>query len=114
MRWVAPTEKDTANETLEKRLWAAVGQLHANFVFGFKARSYIMISYFLPTRSAAGPGWGYHFYGDELSTEPPDHAHSRVLRRPRHLPGCAIGARISANIATPPDLARALAQGENA
>jgi hypothetical protein len=22
MRWVAPTEKDTANETLEKRLWA--------------------------------------------------------------------------------------------
>jgi hypothetical protein len=27
MRWVAPTEKDTANETLEKRLWdAAVGK----------------------------------------------------------------------------------------
>jgi hypothetical protein len=23
MRWVAPTEKDTANETLEKRLWDA-------------------------------------------------------------------------------------------
>jgi hypothetical protein len=23
MRWVAPTEKDTANQTLEKRLWAA-------------------------------------------------------------------------------------------
>jgi hypothetical protein len=23
MRWVAPTEKDTANETLEKHLWAA-------------------------------------------------------------------------------------------
>ena len=23
MRWVAPTEKDTANQALEKRLWAA-------------------------------------------------------------------------------------------
>ena len=23
MRWVAPTEEDTANQTLEKRLWAA-------------------------------------------------------------------------------------------
>ena len=23
MRWVAPTEKDTANQTLEKRLWDA-------------------------------------------------------------------------------------------
>jgi len=26
MRWVAPTEKDTANQTLEKRLWAAADQ----------------------------------------------------------------------------------------
>jgi len=30
MHWVAPTEKDTANETLEKRLWAAADQLRAN------------------------------------------------------------------------------------
>jgi type I restriction enzyme M protein len=30
MRWVAPTEKDAANETLEKRLWAAADQLRAN------------------------------------------------------------------------------------
>ena len=30
MRWVAPTEKDTANETLEKHLWAAADQLRAN------------------------------------------------------------------------------------
>jgi type I restriction enzyme M protein len=30
MRWVAPTEKDTANETLEKRLWAAAYQLRVN------------------------------------------------------------------------------------
>ena len=30
MRWIAPTEKDTANETLEKRLWAAADQLRAN------------------------------------------------------------------------------------
>jgi type I restriction enzyme M protein len=30
MRWVAPTEKDAANETLEKRLWDAADQLRAN------------------------------------------------------------------------------------
>jgi hypothetical protein len=30
MRWVAPTERDAANETLEKRLWAAADQLRAN------------------------------------------------------------------------------------
>lgn len=30
MRWVAPTEKDTANETLEKCLWAAADQFRAN------------------------------------------------------------------------------------
>lgn len=30
MRWVAPTEKDAANETLEKRLWAAADQFRAN------------------------------------------------------------------------------------
>ena len=30
MRWVAPTEKDTANEVLEKRLWDAADQFRAN------------------------------------------------------------------------------------
>src|SRR2546422_9228357 len=30
MIWVAPSERDTANETLEKRLWAAADQLRAN------------------------------------------------------------------------------------
>jgi type I restriction enzyme R subunit len=30
MRWVAPTEKDTANQTLEKRLWDAADQFRAN------------------------------------------------------------------------------------
>jgi type I restriction enzyme M protein len=30
MRWVAPTEKDTAKQTLEKRLWAAADQFLAN------------------------------------------------------------------------------------
>lgn len=30
MQWIAPTEKDTANETLEKKLWAAADQLRAN------------------------------------------------------------------------------------
>ena len=29
MRWVAPTEKDTANQTLGKRLWAAADQFRA-------------------------------------------------------------------------------------
>ena len=37
MRWVAPSEKDTANETLEKRLWAAADQFRANS--GLKARA---------------------------------------------------------------------------
>src|SRR5213593_1549499 len=30
MQWIAPSEKDTATETLEKRLWAAADQLRAN------------------------------------------------------------------------------------
>ncbi len=30
MQWIAPSEKDTANDTLEKRLWAAADQLRAN------------------------------------------------------------------------------------
>jgi type I restriction enzyme M protein len=38
MRWVAPSEKDTANETLEKRLWAAADQFRANS--GLKAGQY--------------------------------------------------------------------------
>jgi len=38
MRWVAPTEKDTANETLEKRLWDAADQFRANS--GLKAGQY--------------------------------------------------------------------------
>src|SRR5919106_1165005 len=38
MRWVAPTERDTANQTLEKRLWAAADQFRANS--GLKAGEY--------------------------------------------------------------------------
>src|SRR6266571_3696928 len=38
MRWVAPTEKDTANQTLEKRLWDAADQFRANS--GLKAGQY--------------------------------------------------------------------------
>ena len=30
MQWIAPSEKDTANGTLEERLWAAADQLRAN------------------------------------------------------------------------------------
>ena len=29
MHWVAPSEKDTATDTLEKRLWAAADQLYS-------------------------------------------------------------------------------------
>ena len=38
MRWVAPTEKDTVNEALEKRLWDAADQFRANS--GLKAGQY--------------------------------------------------------------------------
>ena len=38
MHWVAPTEKDTATETLEKRLWDAADQFRANS--GLKAAEY--------------------------------------------------------------------------
>jgi len=38
MRWVALTEKNTANQTLEKRLWAAADQFRANS--GLKAGQY--------------------------------------------------------------------------
>src|ERR1043166_6951467 len=38
MRWVAPSEKDTATETLEKRLWDAADQFRANS--GLKSEEY--------------------------------------------------------------------------
>ncbi|MEW6487774.1 MAG: class I SAM-dependent DNA methyltransferase [Thermodesulfobacteriota bacterium] len=38
MHWIAPSEKDTATDTLEKRLWAAADQLRANS--GLKASQY--------------------------------------------------------------------------
>jgi type I restriction enzyme M protein len=38
MQWIAPTEKDAANETLEKRLWSAADQFRANS--GLKAQEY--------------------------------------------------------------------------
>jgi len=36
MRWIAPTEKDTASTSLEKRLWDAADQFRANS--GLKAQ----------------------------------------------------------------------------
>ena len=30
MQWIAPAERDTATDTLEKRLWAAADQFRAN------------------------------------------------------------------------------------
>lgn len=38
MRWIAPTEKDTASTSLEKRLWDAADQFRANS--GLKAQEY--------------------------------------------------------------------------
>lgn len=38
MRWIEPTEKDSASATLEKRLWAAADQFRANS--GLKAQEY--------------------------------------------------------------------------
>ncbi|MGY6214164.1 type I restriction-modification system subunit M [Methylolobus aquaticus] len=38
MHWIAPSEKDTANTTLEKRLWDAADQFRANS--GLKAQEY--------------------------------------------------------------------------
>ena len=38
MQWIAPTEKDTAATSLEKRLWDAADQFRANS--GLKAQEY--------------------------------------------------------------------------
>jgi hypothetical protein len=38
MHWVAPSEKDTTNGTLEKRLWDSADQFRANS--GLKAQEY--------------------------------------------------------------------------
>src|SRR2546428_2620015 len=38
MQWIAPSEKDTAAATLEKRLWDAADQFRANS--GLKAQEY--------------------------------------------------------------------------
>ena len=38
MQWIAPAERDVANEALEKRLWDAADQLRANS--GLKASEY--------------------------------------------------------------------------
>ena len=38
MHWIAPSEKDTANAALEKRLWDAADQFRANS--GLKSQEY--------------------------------------------------------------------------
>src|SRR5882672_2003359 len=38
MQWIAPTEKDSANGSLEKRLWDAADQFRANS--GLKSQEY--------------------------------------------------------------------------
>lgn len=50
MIWTAPTEKDTGNTALEKRLWDAADQLRANS--GLKSQGYSGD----PARELAIPG----------------------------------------------------------
>jgi len=38
MKWIAPPERDTANQSLEKRLWASADQFRANS--GLRAAEY--------------------------------------------------------------------------
>ena len=38
MHWVTPTAKDTANDTIEQRLWGATDQFRTNS--GLKAQEY--------------------------------------------------------------------------
>ena len=38
MEWIAPTEKDTATDTLERQLWDAADQFRANSVLFIDAR----------------------------------------------------------------------------
>lgn len=57
MHWIAPSEKDAATETLEKRLWSPADQLRANS--GLQAQEYsgpsigITIRRFAKVRSTA-------------------------------------------------------------
>jgi type I restriction enzyme M protein len=39
MHWIASSEKDTADATLEKRLWAAAGRFRANSGLEFQEYS---------------------------------------------------------------------------
>jgi hypothetical protein len=38
MQWIAPSEKDIATDTLEKRLWAAADQLRAYYSHRWQTR----------------------------------------------------------------------------
>ena len=40
MRWIAPTEKDTAGEELEKQLQPMLHQLNANLPLGIRGEKY--------------------------------------------------------------------------
>jgi len=42
MHWVAPSEKDAANDSLERHLWAAADQLRANS--GLTSQQYSSLS----------------------------------------------------------------------
>ena len=75
MIWIAPSEKDTATETLEKRLWDAADRLRANS--GLKAQEYsgpILGLIFLRFAEVIEP-----YHGGTLETLPL--ANSRCINR---------------------------------
>jgi hypothetical protein len=74
MIWIAPSEKDTDNAALEKRLWAAADQFRANS--GLKSQEY------------SAPVLGLIF--------PRNTSHSPPAANPRTLPSCSIFRRRTA------------------
>ena len=86
MIWIAPTEKDTDNAALEKRLWEAADQVRANS--GLKAQEY------------SGPILGITFlcFGEVRFAEK-----RAQLETPSPLGGQRAGVRVDSGHARPSD-----------
>ena len=79
MIWIAPTEKDTANDALEKRLWDAADQFRTNS--GLKCQEYSAPVPYLPMEARYGfplncpethHGWTSLAYSFKNRKPPPD------------------------------------------
>jgi type I restriction enzyme M protein len=68
MLWVAPTEKDTATTTLEKRLWDAADQFRANTRLNLD-RIFLRFAVRLRCRHPQGHRFLAETRGDELFSE---------------------------------------------